>query len=123
MTALNEILSLEFDEMDWEGVSDDIPRRLDDSGPGYHTLEAASVDSSDVLSDGHCDGPHGAVSCIVRPKNELVDVHPMPLVGLSTLVVRSYAQSIKSHKKLYKGWRVPCLGITIVGKPGVYCIG
>lgn len=92
-------------------------------GLAYYTLEAASVDSGDVLSDGHCDGPHGAVSCIVRFKNELVDVHSMPLVELSTLVVRSYAQSIKSHKKLYKGWRVPCLGITIVGKPGVYCIG
>jgi hypothetical protein len=121
---LNEILSLEFDEMDWErGSSEGIPRRRDDSGPGYYTLEAASVDSSDVHSDGHCNGPHGAISCIVSFKNELVDVHSMPLVELTTLVARSHAQSMKSHKKLYKGWRVPCLGLTIVGKPGVYCIG
>ena len=123
LTGLNEILSLEFDEMDLEGGSEGIPCRLDDSGPGYYTLEAASVDSSDAHSDGHCNGPHGAISCIVSFKNELVDVHSMPLVELTTLVARSHAQSMKSHKELYEGWRVPCLGLTIVGKPGVYCIG
>jgi hypothetical protein len=79
-------------------------------------LAAASIDSTSIHSDGHYNGPHDAVSCIVGFKNELVDISSMPLVELIGYVAHSHAQSMARHEELYKGWRVPCLGMTIVGK-------
>ncbi|KAF8478986.1 hypothetical protein DFH94DRAFT_746856 [Russula ochroleuca] len=78
-------------------------------------LAAASIDSTSIHSDGHYNGPHDAVSCIVGFKNELVDISSMPLVELIGYVAHSHAQSMARHEELYKGWRVPCLGMTIVG--------
>ena len=86
---------------------------------GDHKLMSAGIDSSDAHMDGHCNGPHGAVSCIVKFKNELVDTHSIPLVELTSCVARSHARAMNHHRELYMGWRVPCLGITIVGKPDI----
>jgi hypothetical protein len=124
--ALNAILMLDSHEMDpgpdFEGGINmkalKAVMRLGGINPGYNTLTAASVDSesSGVHSDGHYNGPHEAISCIVSFKNELVDIHSMPLLELTTHIARSHAQSRKTHKWLYLGWRVPCLGLTIVGE-------
>jgi hypothetical protein len=94
LDALNEILSLN----------------------GHNKLAAASIDSTPIHSDGHYNGPHDAVSYIVKFINELVDISSMPLIELIGYVAHSHAQSMKSHEELYVGWRVPSLGMTIVGK-------
>jgi hypothetical protein len=94
LDALNEILSL----------------------GSHNRLTAASVDTSRIQSDGHYNGPHGAISCIVEFKNELVDINSIPVVELTSYVAHSHAQAMKHHQGLYLGWRVPCLGLTIVGK-------
>jgi hypothetical protein len=83
---------------------------------GRNKLAAASIDSTPIHSDGHYNGSHDAVSCIVEFKNELVDISSMPLVELTGYVAHSHAQSMARHEDLYMGWRVPCLGMTIVGK-------
>ena len=83
---------------------------------GHHELAAACVDSSRICTDGHFNGPHEAISCIVEFKNELVDINSIPLVELVGYVAHSHAQSIQSHRKLYMGWRVPSLGLTVVGE-------
>lgn len=85
----------------------------------HNRLSASSVDSTRIQSDGHYNGPHGAISCIVEIKNELVDISSIPLVELINHVAHSHAQAMKRHQALYLGWRVPCLGITIVGKLGI----
>lgn len=77
---------------------------------------AVCVDSSRICTDGHLNEPHEAISCIVEFKNELVDVSSIPLVELVSCVAHSRAQSIQSRKEPYMGWRVPCLGLTVVGK-------
>ena len=88
---------------------------------GSHTkLTTASVDSNRICSGGYYNGPHGAISCIVEFRNELVDVNSIPLVELVSCVAHSHAQSIKSHKDIYMGWRVPCLGLTVVGELHVF---
>jgi hypothetical protein len=81
----------------------------------HNRLSPASVDSS-CISNGHYNGPHDAISCIVEIKNELVDISSIPLVELTSFVAHSHAQAMKCHQALYLGWRVPCLGITVVGK-------
>jgi hypothetical protein len=92
--ALNAILSLE----------------------GHDRLSPSSIDSSRMHSDGHYNGPHDAISCIVEIKNELIDISSIPLVELTSFVAHSHAQAMERHQALYLGWRVPCLGITVVGK-------
>lgn len=82
----------------------------------HNKLAAASIDSTPIHSDGHYNGPHDAVSYIVEFKNELVDISSMPLVELIGYVAHSHAQSMRRHEELYMGWRVPCLGMTIVGE-------
>jgi len=42
------------------------------------------------------------------------------LVELVSCVAHSHAQSIQSHKDMYMGWRVPCLGLTVVGELDVF---
>jgi hypothetical protein len=92
--GLNEILSLE----------------------NLSQLYPASVDASSIKSDGHYNGPHNAISCIVEFKKELVNIKSIPLVELLGYVAHSHAEAWKRHPDLYLGWRVPCLGITVVGK-------
>jgi hypothetical protein len=71
-------------------------------------------------SDGYYDGPHDAVSCVVVFKSELVNVNSIPVVELTGHVAHSHAQSMKHFKELYSGWRVPCLGLSIVGKLDIF---
>jgi hypothetical protein len=83
----------------------------------HRTIMAASIGSTHT--DGHYDGPHGAASCIFEFKDELVDISAIPEVELSAYAARSHKQSIESSQKakeVFLGWRVPCLGITVVGK-------
>jgi hypothetical protein len=89
ISALNEILSIDNDN------------------------ELTAADDDCVA---HYDGPHDAASCIVVFKSELVDISSIPAVELTSYVARSHAQSRIRFKELYSGWRVPCLGMTIVGK-------
>jgi hypothetical protein len=83
---------------------------------GRKELTAATIGPSRVCSDGHYNGRHDAVACVVEFKNELVDISSIPVVELTSYVAHSHAQSLKRFKKLYRCWRVPCLGMTIVGE-------
>jgi hypothetical protein len=78
-------------------------------------LTAADINCG-AQSDCHYDGPHGAASCVVVFKSELVDNYSIPVVELTGRVAHSHARSMKHFKELYSGWRVPCLGLSIVGK-------
>jgi hypothetical protein len=84
---------------------------------GHHQLMVAFIDT--VHTDGHCNGPHGAASCIVKFRDEPADIKSIPEVELTGYAAHSHKQSIKTSekgKKVLLGWRVPCLGLTIVGK-------
>ncbi|KAI9460082.1 hypothetical protein F5148DRAFT_1001036 [Russula earlei] len=65
-------------------------------------------------TDGHLLGPHGAVSCVVEFKNELADINSIPAVELVSYIAKSHAQAMKDQRGPFR-WRVPCLGLTIVG--------
>lgn len=83
---------------------------------GLNMLAAASIDSSRIQTDGHNVGSHGAVSFIIEFKNEAVDISSIPEVELASYVAHSHGCVIQRNKELYMRWRVPCLGLTIVGK-------
>jgi RIO1 family len=85
---------------------------------GGNKLMAASIDT--CRTDGHYDGPHEATACIVEFKNELVDIGSMPIIELTSYVAHSHKQAMERFREVFSGWRVPCLGLTIVGKPNIF---
>ncbi|KAH9007210.1 hypothetical protein EDB86DRAFT_3069881 [Lactarius hatsudake] len=69
-----------------------------------------------VCTSGHHCGPHKAVTCVVKFKNELVDISSMPMIELTGYVARSHKESLDYQSgPLLKGWNVPSLGLTVVG--------
>ena len=72
----------------------------------------------DTVHTDHYDRPHGAASCIVEFKDELVDTKSFPAVELAGYAARSAINKKNSEKgkEVFLGWRVRCLGLTIVGK-------
>ncbi|KAF8327235.1 uncharacterized protein EI90DRAFT_2975252 [Cantharellus anzutake] len=75
------------------------------------------LDFGDSCTSGHYDGPHGAASCIVEFRNELCDIALMPTVTLASCIAHSHKDAMNrpSGPALFKGWRVPCLGLTVIG--------
>jgi len=76
-------------------------------------LMAASIGS--VRSDGHFDGPLGSAACVVQFKNELCGSGGIPIVELTSYVAHSHKSAMKNFEEVFRSWRVPCLGLTVVG--------
>ncbi|KAF8343363.1 hypothetical protein F5887DRAFT_1283597 [Amanita rubescens] len=76
-------------------------------------LSAAAIDSGN--SDGYNTGPHRAATAVVDIKNRITGINAIPYVELACYVVRLNATGMGNHPELFQQWRVPCLGLTIVG--------
>ncbi len=80
-------------------------------------LQASSIGSA--RADGHTTGPRGAgVFCAVF-KNKITGISAIPQVELTCHVARLNAAGMDDIRELYLRWRVPCLGLTIVGELGI----
>ncbi|KAI9508512.1 hypothetical protein F5148DRAFT_1375789 [Russula earlei] len=79
---------------------------------GCRPFMAAAI--GNCQTDGHFDGPHNIVSCVVEFKNELAATNSIPAVELLSYVCKSHAQQMANRKYL-SPWRIPCLGLTIAG--------
>ena len=81
--------------------------------PGLH---ASAIGSA--KSDGHNVGNHGAGTLVVEFKNWITDITCLPQVELTCYFARLIANQMgdTAHRQIFLGWRVPCLGLTIVGK-------
>ncbi|KAK2459838.1 hypothetical protein APHAL10511_008159 [Amanita phalloides] len=66
-----------------------------------------------VGTDGHNIATHGAGTIVVEFKNNITGINAIPQVELACYVARLY--STKVDEQLYLRWRIPCLGLTIVG--------
>ncbi|KAI6006859.1 hypothetical protein EDD15DRAFT_2514757 [Pisolithus albus] len=74
-------------------------------------LHAPAIGS--VRSGVHNDAPHGTGTMVVVFRNSLAGIDAIPEVELTGYVAHLNVKGI--HRKLYLGWRVPCLGLIIVG--------
>jgi len=77
-------------------------------------LMATSIGT--VRSEGHYNGPHDAASCVVEFNDEIVDIGSIPTVKLVGYAAHSHRHAMELHPEVFRCWRVPCLGLTIVGK-------
>lgn len=72
-----------------------------------------------AITDGHVNhvnGPHGAIVTIAEFKNAITNITAIPEVQLASYVAHSFVEAIRGHSELFKAWRVPSLGISIIGK-------
>ena len=83
-------------------------------GGGSNKLMWASIDTG--RSEAHYDGSHDAASCVIQFKNELVDITSMPMIELAGCAAHSHKEAMGRHREVFRSWRVPCLGLTVVGK-------
>jgi hypothetical protein len=80
------------------------------------TLHAAAIGS--VRTDGHNTATHGGGTMVVEFKNWSTGIIALPQIEIVGYVARLYATTMNSatRKQLFLRWRVPCMGLTIVGK-------
>ncbi|CAA7270365.1 unnamed protein product [Cyclocybe aegerita] len=83
------------------------------SGVKIPTIHAASIGS--VRSDGHSVGKHGGVVLTTKFKNRVARITAIPEVELVGYVARSHVKGVEEMQELFERWRVPCLGLTVVG--------
>ncbi|KAI9510559.1 hypothetical protein F5148DRAFT_1147481 [Russula earlei] len=77
----------------------------------FATLSAAAV------------GLHRAASIIVEFKNKLVNITSIPSVELTSYATHLHVAAmelIPKNEKSFYGWRVPCLGLTMVKLPNYH---
>ena len=79
----------------------------------HKELMPASIGS--VCSDGHFNGPLGTTACVVEFQNEPANNNSMPMVELVGYIARSQLQAMDRLQAVFKGWNVPCVGLTVVG--------
>lgn len=77
-----------------------------------YTISAASIGS--CTSDGHGLGPERSPIIMVEFKNELTGISSFPHIQAAAYVARLHVKMATPN--LFEQWRLPCLGITIVGK-------
>jgi hypothetical protein len=80
-------------------------------------LHAAAIGSA--RSDGHNTAAYGPGSMVVKFKNEITGINAHPHIEAACyfahLNVKEIAED-KAREQLYLRWRVPCVGLTIVGE-------
>jgi hypothetical protein len=74
-------------------------------------ISAAAIGS--IRSDGHNIAIHGSGTMGVEFKNSITGISSLPTVELTGYVAHLDS---RMDQQTYEGWRVPCLGLTIVGK-------
>jgi len=79
-------------------------------------LSAAAIGS--VITDGHNTATHGAGTMAVEFKNWSTGVSSLPQIEVVCYVARLMAMKMDHEvlRQLYERWRVPCVGLTIVGE-------
>jgi len=91
-------------------IINDILTSRSDAG-NIPPLAASSI--LNYRSDGHMVGPHGGAVCVTEFKDEIHSISSVPYVEATAYAAQTHTAVIPA---LFRGWRVPCLGLTIVGE-------
>lgn len=84
------------------------------TGTAIPSLHAAAIGS--VRTVGYNVARHGGGALIVGFKNQSAGNKAIAEVELTGYVARLHATGMDEHRDLFERWRVPCLGLTVVGK-------
>jgi hypothetical protein len=85
------------------------------SGTSNPALHASAIGS--VRTDGHNVGKHGGCGMITEFKNCVANNNTIAEVKLAGYVAHLHSKGMEVHRELFERWRVPCLGLTVIGEP------
>ena len=84
-------------------------------GATIPSLHASVIGS--VRTDGHNVGKHGGAGIVIEFKNCAANNNAIAEVEMAGYVAHLHSKGMEVHKELFERWRVPCLGMTVVGEP------
>ena len=84
------------------------------SGTPIPSLHASAIGS--VTTDGHNVGKHGGAGMVTEFKNSAANNNAIAEVEVAGYVAHLHAKGMEVHRELFERWRVPCLGLTVVGE-------
>jgi len=62
-------------------------------------------------------GKHGGAGIITEFRNRAANNNAIAEVEMAGYVAHLHLKGMEVHKELFERWRVPCLGMTVVGEP------
>ncbi|KAF8958694.1 hypothetical protein BDZ97DRAFT_1840869 [Flammula alnicola] len=83
------------------------------TGTTIPSLHAAAIGS--IRTDGHNVAEHGGGALVAKFKNRSAGNNAIPEVELTGYAARLHATGMEDHQDLFERWRVPSLGLTVVG--------
>ncbi|KAJ3500012.1 hypothetical protein NLJ89_g9980 [Agrocybe chaxingu] len=91
--------------------------RRDKALPALDKIFAArnGVKIPTIHADGHSVGKHRGAVLATEFKNRVARINAIPEVEPVGYVARSHVKGMEEMRELFERWRVPCLGLTVVG--------
>ena len=83
------------------------------SGAGMFSISPMVFTFTMNKSGGHMVGFHGGAVCVAVFKNEIHGISSMPHIEATAYAAQTHKNVLPD---VFRGWRVPCLGLTIVGE-------
>ena len=62
-------------------------------------------------------GKHGGGGVVTEVKNRAANYNAIAEMEVAGYVAHLHANGMEEHQELFERWRVPCLGLTVVGEP------
>ena len=84
-----------------------------ENAPTFLALRAESF--CGYRSDGHNLAAHQSAGTIVQFKNKITEITSIPEIGAAAYVAQLNIAS-RYRSRLFGGWRVPCLLLTVIGE-------
>jgi len=79
-------------------------------------IEIPPLQADVISTNGHNIATHDASTMAVEIKDKITGINAIPQVELAGYVAHLNAMRKNAHPQLYLRWRVPCLGLTVVGE-------
>ena len=84
------------------------------------SINSSKIPSGQTISDGHVNGEHGAMVFCLECENELSAASCEPIAKLISYIATSFQSRADDHPEPFRRWRVPALGVTLVGEFTLY---
>jgi hypothetical protein len=109
------------DEDEWRDAALPCLNRIFSACRGIKIPSLSPAAIGSVRTNVHNTATHGAGTMAVEFKNWSMGITALPQIELVCYVAHLDARGMndEAHQQLYLQWRVPCLGLTIVGELNV----
>ena len=83
-------------------------------------INFSKIPGGRTISGGHVNGEHGAMVFCLECENKLSAASCEPIAKLISHIATSFKSRADDHPELFQRWRVPALGVTLIGEFTLY---